>query len=149
MKLGRFAEKKGLKVHVCTVKLKDAVQLKNRILRRAKNVRKKFELVTEEGTLVKGCIFLDGLKPGFGPKKVSSDEKKGILSRLRKARIKLIKALQVSNDLLLIDTKKLRLVTSPLLVDDFKDVIKGLGFSCAVVEEYPTWDELTVDVRFL
>lgn len=38
-------------VHYCSSSLKDAVQLRNRIMRRAKNVVKNYEIITDDGTL--------------------------------------------------------------------------------------------------
>lgn len=43
-------------VHYCSARDKDAVQLKNRLTRRARNVRKPYEEI-EDGLLVKGVIF--------------------------------------------------------------------------------------------
>jgi len=39
-----------LNVHYCTAKLKDAVQLTNRIKLRAENIAKPYDLITETGT---------------------------------------------------------------------------------------------------
>jgi len=42
----------GIKMHFCSTSAKDYFQLKNRYLRRAKNIRLPFEVITEEGLLV-------------------------------------------------------------------------------------------------
>jgi pyruvate formate-lyase activating enzyme-like uncharacterized protein len=42
----------NLKMHFCSIKAKDYHQLKNRYIRRAKNVRLPYEVVTEEGLLL-------------------------------------------------------------------------------------------------
>lgn len=42
----------SLKMHFCSIRAKDYYQLKNRYLRRAKNIKLPFEVVTEEGLLV-------------------------------------------------------------------------------------------------
>jgi uncharacterized protein len=150
LKLGNYAEKKGLKVHVCTVKLKDSIQLKNRILRRAKNIKKKYEILTDEGTLIKGCIYLKELKPGINYKKKIEEAKKSeIFKKLKKLRLLLIKELSISNDLINVDTKKLRIITSPILIDELKNEIKKFNLDCAIVEEYPTWDLTEIDVQIL
>ena len=36
-----------------------------------------------------------------------------------------------------------------VIVDEFKDEIKKMKLVPAIVEEYPTWDSLEVDVQFL
>ncbi|MHA1861568.1 MAG: radical SAM protein, partial [Candidatus Ranarchaeia archaeon] len=45
-------------VHYCPSRSKDTVQLKNRFIRRAKNIRRPFERVTEEGLITKGVVVL-------------------------------------------------------------------------------------------
>lgn len=42
----------SLKIHFCSIMAKDYYQLKNRYLRRAKNIKLPFEVITEEGLLV-------------------------------------------------------------------------------------------------
>jgi pyruvate formate-lyase activating enzyme-like uncharacterized protein len=42
----------SLKMHFCSIMAKDYYQLKNRYLRRAKSIKKPFEVITEEGLLV-------------------------------------------------------------------------------------------------
>ena len=59
----------NLKIHYCTATLKDKVQLANRIKRRAKNAANKLDIITSDGTLIRGAIYLDELKPGFGYRK--------------------------------------------------------------------------------
>ncbi len=44
-------------VHYCSSKYKDSVQLKNRLLRRAKNYAKPFDEITEDGLIVRGRII--------------------------------------------------------------------------------------------
>ncbi|MFC1801592.1 radical SAM protein, partial [Nanoarchaeota archaeon] len=58
-----------INVHFCTAKLKDAVQLANRIKRRAQNVKLPSDQVTEEGLLIRGVIYLPKLKPSFSYQK--------------------------------------------------------------------------------
>ncbi|MCG2826942.1 MAG: radical SAM protein, partial [Thermoplasmatales archaeon] len=45
-----------LSLHYCSSSFKDAVQLRNRIMRRAKNVSKKYDIITKDGTILKGII---------------------------------------------------------------------------------------------
>ncbi len=46
-----------LNVHYCPASSKDTVQLRNRFIKRAKNVRRPYEEVSEEGLLIKGAIL--------------------------------------------------------------------------------------------
>jgi len=54
-------ENTSLSYHLCTAKLKDAVQLKNRLRRMARNVARPYMEVTEDGTLRFGIAEYDDL----------------------------------------------------------------------------------------
>ncbi|HLC58198.1 MAG TPA: radical SAM protein [Candidatus Nanoarchaeia archaeon] len=59
-----------LPVHYCTARLKDSIQLKNRLILRAKNIKKPYELVSADGMLIRGIIFAnqktaEKLKQGY------------------------------------------------------------------------------------
>ncbi|MFX1280176.1 MAG: radical SAM protein [Promethearchaeota archaeon] len=47
-----LGNKVSLKIHFCPIRSKDYYQLKNRYLRRAKNIRLPFEVISEEGLLL-------------------------------------------------------------------------------------------------
>lgn len=146
VKLMQYCEKKypKLDVHFCTTKLKDAVQLAKRIKIRAKNAKTRFDKVTKEGMLVKNCVYLDELKPGFGYRKKLNKalkDKAGYINKLRSLRSKLKKQGIES----LVDELKLRLIVSKESIDK----VKVKGVSCAEVEEYPTSDGMEVTVKFL
>jgi hypothetical protein len=51
-----IAPKTSLKIHFCSIKAKDYFQLKERYLRRAKNIRTSYEEITDEGLLLYGQI---------------------------------------------------------------------------------------------
>jgi len=148
-KLLKYCAKLGLRAHYCTCKLKDKVQLAKRIQRRALGVKKKFDVLTEEGMLTRGALYLPELAPGFGYhdklSRLKTSEKKKILNRLRAIRERIIRKEKLPEDMLLVDEHKLRLITSPWLAR----VIKVKGALRAVVTEYPTFDALEVEVDIL
>jgi len=151
-KLLKHCAKLGIRTHYCTCKLKDKVQLANRILRRAHNVKQKFDVVTEEGMLIRGAFYLPELAPSFGYhdklSKLEPDEKKKILNRLEKIREQIIAQEELPQHMLLIDEHKLRLITSPWLARTIK-LIGAEGVVRAVVTEYPTFDALEIEVDIL
>jgi len=147
LRLMKYIEKKeyNFKVHYCTCKLKDAVQLANRIKKRAKNISYRFDKITDEGMLIRGAIYLKGLAPSFGYRKklAKIKNKREILSRLKKIKKELnIKDIEI-------DENKLRLVTSEAIIKEIKDKLKAKGLVPAIVEEYPTHDATEVEVELL
>ena len=148
-KLLKYCAKLGIRAHYCTCKLKDKIQLARRILRRAEKVKKKFDVLTQDGMLVRGAIYLPELMPGFSYhdklSKLKNSEKKKILNRLKRIREQIIRQEGLPEDMLLIDNHKLRLITSPWLAR----VIEAKGVVKAVVTEYPTFDALEIEVDIL
>ena len=117
--------KDAKRMHYCTSKLKDAVQLRNRLKRRAANARADYDIVTDEGLLVRGAIY------GMPPRKTGSFLKgQGV-------------------DPGLIREEKNRTLTAASIVEELADELKGLGAKPAIVEEYPTYDQMNVITLFL
>ncbi len=108
-------------LHYCTSSFKDAVQLKNRIMRRAKNVAGDWEIITEEGTLYKGIIEAP---------------------ELEKLRDKIVESYDIPNELLNLDYEKSRLEIAPWVLEEIHGKIE---YPCYLVEEYPTADRLEVE----
>ncbi len=136
-------------VHYCTTRLKDAVQMANRIKIRAKNAAEKFDIITDEGLLVRGSVYLDSLKPGFGYRRIlesmNDKERSDALLKLKQARELILKKYRLSSSVLKIDEKKMRLITSAKIAKKIKEE----GLSAAIVTEYPTWDATEIEVEFL
>ena len=108
-------------VHYCTSGYKDAWQLRTRIKRRAENVARPWDVITDDGTLVKGVIEGDGL-----------DELLRDLARRHR----------VPQRLMGLDAAKRRIEIAPWILE----AIAGtLGRPSFVVEEYPTADGLEVE----
>ncbi len=108
-------------LHYCTSSFKDGVQLKNRILRRAKNLAGDWEMITIDGTLFKGIIETPDLE----------DVKRDIIKRF-----------DVPDKLLNIDYEKSRLEVAPWVL---QEIHKQIRFPSFLVEEYPTADRLEVE----
>ncbi|MEM2133469.1 MAG: radical SAM protein [Candidatus Freyarchaeota archaeon] len=109
-----------LNIHYCPSRLKGGVQLKNRLLRRAKNVAKPYEKVTREGLLLKGVITFDESNKDLNP----------IYSIFRKYKI--------SDQLIYLNKEKFRIETSVSVVKKIAEEAKRKGFKVGILEEYPT-----------
>ena len=111
----------GLRVHYCSASFKDAVQLRKRLERRARNVARPHEIVTDDQTLLKGVVECDD------PGRVARD---------------LMARFDVPPDLLVVDGVRGVLEIAPWVVEELEGEIDG---DCYIVEEYPTWDRLEVE----
>lgn len=111
-----------LNIHFCPSSLKDAFQLRNRLRRRAKNVAREHEVITEEGLLVKG-IIMD--LPRW---------------KLRSVRRRLMLKYGVPRELITIDRQKHRIELHWLVAKDLAGLEPTLKF--AMIEEYPTHNRL-------
>ncbi len=137
-----------LKIHYCTAKLKDKIQLANRVKRRAKNAKTKYDKVTPEGMLVRGVIYLENMKPSFGYhvqlRKIRENKKQysAILKDLAQLQKELKRDFNADT---VVDIDKLRLITSAA---NARKLAKNID-NCAIVEEYPTKDALEVEIDFL
>ncbi len=111
----------GKRIHYCSSSFKDGVQLRRRLIRRAENTAAEYEIVTEDGTVLKGLIYAEDtaevselLKEEFGVPDVLIFENadKGIVE------------------------------TAPWVLQEIAD---GLPYRCYIVEVYPTADGLEVE----
>jgi hypothetical protein len=133
-----------LRIHYCTAKLKDKVQLANRLKRRAKNAARDFDIITKDGSLVRGAVYLKETKPGFGYRKKISRirNKKKVLKKLNQLKKKLQNQFKA---VFVIDDFKYRILTDAQTI---KKVSEKYPY-CAVVEEYPTHDAMEIELEFL
>jgi pyruvate formate-lyase activating enzyme-like uncharacterized protein len=113
-------------VHYCSSSFKDATQLRNRIKRRAKNVARLYDVITDEGTLLKGVIYVKNMS----------------LSKLCNL---LKKKFNVQNNQLFVNKEKKRIEMNILILQKIASNIKRQNIECFIVEEYPTADGLEVE----
>ncbi|AEH24266.1 radical SAM protein [Pyrococcus yayanosii] len=116
-------ENTSLSYHLCTAKLKDAVQLRNRLRRMAKNVAKPYMEITEDGTLRFGIAEYGNL-----------DELYALL----------VKDAEVPAEWLYINREKGRIEMPVEVAIELAEAIEG-DVRFFIVEEYPTWDRLEVE----
>jgi len=128
LKLLRYCKGKIKNVHYCTTKLKDRVQLRKRIMLRVKNVKKDYDLVTGDGMLFRGVIYCKH------PKKVMKE---------------LMKEYEIPKSLIEFDKRKNRILTASWIVYELRTDLKKKGLTIALVEEYPTYDQLEVEINYL
>ncbi|MBN2458540.1 radical SAM protein [Candidatus Woesearchaeota archaeon] len=147
MELLIYCENKDLNIHLCTAKLKDAVQMAKRIRLRARNVALPTDRITADGMLVRGAAYLSWLVPGKGYRQRIKDEKtrEKALAELD-AMAEKLKA-RISG--IVVDEDKLRLLTSKKTAEAMKNRIKDAGGVPAIVEEYPTYDGFEVEIDFI
>ncbi len=150
-KLLRFIDKKiypyhKLKVHFCTATTKDRFQLTNRMKLKAKNVKLPVDLVSKDGMLMRGCIYLrEMFNDKYQKKEIHKENCKELINKLKFAKKELS---NIFRNGIYLDLKKKRLIVKPKkLVSHLNKIPKK--YLCALVEEYPTYDRLEVTVNFL
>ncbi|MFQ6123033.1 MAG: radical SAM protein [Candidatus Heimdallarchaeota archaeon] len=114
-----------LTIHYCSASTKDGVQLKNRLIRTAKKIARPYHEITEEGLLIVGTIVSDKANV-----------------HLRTAVRLLREKFRVPRKLIFLHPTKKRIETRWDIVESLAPFFKKKGFSCAIVEKYPTADEL-------
>jgi uncharacterized protein len=114
-------------IHYCSSSFKDGIQLKNRIKRRAESIANPFDIITDEGTLLKGIIYVKNIK------KIPD-----IISYLKTEFHLSEKEYIVSYD------KKTIQVSIPFL-ESIAYTLSTSEYECYISESYPTADELEVE----
>ena len=110
-----------ISIHFCSSTFKDGVQLRKRLIRRAERVAKEYDVVTEDGTLLKGLIYSDDLNEAAEILRTEYD---------------------VPDVLMFIDSERNRIEIAPWIVEE---IAEELPFKCYIAEEYPTDDRLEVE----
>ena len=139
-----------LPTHLCTAKLKDSVQLTNRIQREGKNTKRKFDVITKEGILIRGALYLPELAPGFSyRRKIAEAPKEELLAQLQNINRKLKQELHFTDEDIIVDQRKMRLLVSAKNSRKHGALFKKYNLLPAIVKEYPTADQLEIEVEFV
>lgn len=110
----------GLKVHYCPSRFKDAVQLRERLKRRAARVARPFDCPTEDGTIIHGTIQGD------------LDNALLVLQRL-----------EVPHEMYSLGEEQIE-IAAPILEDISKE-LKSIDCIISVIERFPLEDGLVVE----
>lgn len=113
-------------VHYCSSSFKDGIQLRNRIKRRAENIARKGDIITDDGTLLKGVI-------------VSKNKSLNKIYNL------LVNNLKIQKKYVNIDLDKKRIELAIWILEKNIKFFKKNDFDCFIIEEYPTADRLEVE----
>jgi len=119
-------KKLDIGVHYCSSSFKDAVQLKNRMRRRAENIKTNLDHITDDATILKGIIEHPNKK------------------RIKSILTQLIMTYGLTKKDYLLDTPCTVQIPISLLEQIAEDLVKK-GFSCYISERYPTHDQLEVE----
>ena len=119
--IGLMKKHKKAPIHFCSSIFKDGVQLRNRLIRRAEHIAKPYDVITKDGTILKGIIYADDLEA---------------------VRELLNKTYEVPDELIFIDSESKRMEVASWVLEE---LAKDLPFKCYIVEEYSTVDRLEVE----
>ncbi len=111
----------GPVIHFCSSVYKDSVQLRNRLKRTAVNVKRPYEVITDDGTLLRGVVVTGS------PTELRED---------------LMEEFEVPGDLIEALTKERSVLIAPWILEE---VSPYLDEECYISERYPTWDALEVE----
>lgn len=135
-----------LKVHYCSTKLKDKVQLANRLKLRAEKSARPYDIINRDSTLTRAAIYLPDIVPGFGYRRKleSIKDRKPIIRILKQILKAIVTDFKIPKDMIEIDKNKLRILTH-------KRFLKRLQIKNpkAIVTEYPTHDQMEVEIEFV
>ncbi len=120
-----LSKKWSIPLHYCTSAYKDSWQLRQRIKRRANNVARPWDIITDDGTLIKGIV--EG-------------------SNLVTVQRMMYRRFGVPRDLVWLDRQRNRIEVAAWILES---VARDIDADSYIVEEYPTVDRLEVERRKL
>jgi pyruvate formate-lyase activating enzyme-like uncharacterized protein len=112
--------KEGIKVHFCPSRFKDAVQLRERLRRRADHTARPFDYVSSEGTIIHGIIE----------------------GNLEKA-LQILEDLEVPVEMYSCRDGEIDIAAS--ILEDISEELKCAGCILSIIEKYPLENGLVVD----
>lgn len=113
----------GLRVHYCSSTFKDAVQLRERLKRRAERTARPFDLATEDGTLIYGVILPNDQAQAGGTGAVS-------------LAVEQLKGLGVPEEMYTLSDGRIEI--AGWILEDIVSDLDGTGCDLALEERYPT-----------
>lgn len=111
----------GERIHFCSSSFKDGIQLRRRLIRRAEHTAKDYEIVTDDGTILKGLLYADDLNKAAEFLRMEYD---------------------VPDSLMFIDEDRNRMEAAAWIL---QEIAEDLPYKCYIIEEYPTADRLEVE----
>jgi hypothetical protein len=109
-----------IKAHFCPSRFKDAVQLRERLLRRANKTARPFDYVSEEGTIIHGIIEGD-----------------------LQAALQILEDMEVPKDMY--SCLEWRIDIAASILEDLTHELKGALCVLSIIEKYPFEDGMVVD----
>ena len=113
-------------VHYCSSSFKDGVQLRNRIKRRARSIVKDHEIISDDGTLIKGVVYSQ-------------------VCQLKEIYDLIRREFDVEESDIFVNQEKGRIEIGIWILEKIAGDLKKQGFQCFMIEEYPTADSLEVE----
>ena len=107
-------------IHFCSSAFKDGVQLRRRLIRRADVIAKKYDIVTDDGTIIKGVVYADDLNKAADA----------------------LSELKVPKELMFVDEERKRIEVASWKL---RKISKKLPYRSYIIEEYPTFDRMEVE----
>jgi len=117
---------------------------------------------------VHGAVYLKGWQPSFGYKEklsaLTERKRSNQVRILKRIKNRLQKDFAIKKELIGVDQRKLRVLTSVKEIEKIRDdinknllssvlkdkkLLKGKDLLLAIVEEYPTYDQIELNVEFL
>lgn len=148
-KLLEYGKDKKYDIHFCTSKLKNKVQMGNRLKIRAKNSAMTFDKITTDGFLYRGAAYLKGFEPGFDNLIRLNSRKKEDIIKLGNISKELVKKGILKEKDFALDLPRMRILLSAKNAEKLAEILKKDKLVPAIVKEYPTSDYFTLELDFL
>ncbi len=120
------SENLNIGLHYCSVSFKDGIQLRNRIIRRANHIAKPYQEITPDGTLLY-CVI-----------EHTNDN-------LMKLNHELHSSHKIPENMFMLNQEFNRIEIAGWILEDLIPILKKQGYTCFIIEEYPTADHLEIE----